>query len=379
MLLEKYTNDLYKCIRCGFCFDLSWLGQYRMCPINEIKGFQSYSAKGKLILAIALLEGKVEFNEDLSKHVFMCTDCGACEQNCFFSLELSNIFDALKADVVAHGLTMKEHASMLEKTRKYDNIFGQPHEKRLHWLSGEINKKAEAVYFVGCTTALARTRIAKANYEIMKHSDLDFTILKNEKCCGFPLLSIGQVETAKKLAEYNIQEIEKIGAQRVVFSCPGCYRMFKKEYPKLVGRLPFEAVHTTEIYEELMDNEDLVPKKKITRKVTYHDPCHLGRHIGLYEPPRKILEEIPGLMMTEMTRNREYAYCCGAGGGLPQAFPEISTSIAVNRLKEAEETGAQVLASSCPACSSNFMLARYRSKVKLDIRDVAELIVETLK
>jgi heterodisulfide reductase subunit D len=310
----------------------------------------------------------------------MCCDCGACEQNCFFSLELGNIFGALKEDVVARGFALKEHASVLEKAQRYDNIFGQSHEKRLQWLPERLKRKAETVYFVGCTTSLVRTRIAKANYEIMKHAGLDFTVLTDEKCCGFPLLSMGQTAFAKKAAELNVQEIEKTGAQRVVFSCPGCYRMFKKEYPKLVGQLPFEAVHTTELYEELIESGKVVPQKRIPLAVSYHDPCHLGRHMGVYEQPRKVLEQIPDLSLVEMTRNREYAYCCGAGGGnLPQAFPEISASIAVNRIKEAEATSAQALASACPACSSNFMLAKSRSKSKLEIKDVAELLAEALK
>lgn len=380
MRIETYRNAINKCIRCGFCLDLTGLGQFRMCPVNEVNGFQSYSAKGKLVLASALLDGRLKYNEEIVKHVFMCSDCGACEQNCFFFLELGDISSALKADLVERGLSMKDHMLMLQNAQKTDNIFGQPHEKRLQWLAEKPKKKGETVYFVGCTTSLARTRIAKANCNVMKSSGLDFTLLEQEKCCGFPLLSIGQTEFAKAFAKYNVEQIERTGAKRVVFSCPGCYRMFRKEYPKLLGPLPFEAVHTTELYEELLDEGQLTPKRKLSFAVTYHDPCHLGRHMNVYDSPRKILENIPGLKLVEMTRNRECAYCCGAGGGnLPQAFPEVAASIAVARLKEATKTDAQLLASACPACISNFMLAKKRSKTGIEIKDVAELVVETLR
>jgi len=379
MLIENYKNAINKCNRCGFCFDLTGLGKYRMCPVNDVKGFQSYSAKGKLILAAALMDGKLKLSEDVAKHIFACCDCGACEQNCFFSLELGNIFDALKADTVQQGIVLKDHALMVERVQESSNIFGQPHEKRFQYLRKK-QKKAETVYFVGCTTSLARTRIARANYDIMERASLDFTLLENEKCCGFPLLSAGQTELAKTFATRDVEEIEKVGAKRVIFSCPGCYRMFKKEYPRLVGRLPFEAVHTTELYEELLDREKLPLRKQLSSTVTYHDPCHLGRHMGVYESPRKILEHIQGLRVNEMTRNREHAYCCGAGGGnLPQAFPEVSTEIAVRRTLEAAETGAQTLVSSCPACSSNFMLAKRRLKSNMEVKDLAEIIIETLK
>lgn len=380
MTIETYENAMNKCNRCGFCFDLSGLGKYRMCPVNDVKGFQSYSAKGRLILAAALLDGKLKPSEDVSKHVFMCCDCGACEHNCFFSLELGNIFDALKAHTVQHGIVLKDHELMLDKVQKFDNIFGQPHKKRFEWLRQKPKEKAETVYFVGCTTSLARTRIAKANYNIMERAGLDFAVLENEQCCGFPLLSAGQTELAKTFAKRNVDEIEKLGAKKTVFSCPGCYRMFKKEYPKLLGQLPFEAVHTSELYGELLDSRKLLLKRQLSSTVTYHDPCHLGRHMGVYEPPRKILEQISGLRLSEMTRCREYAYCCGAGGGnLPQAFSEVSGDIAVKRMNEAVETKAQMLVSSCPACSSNFMLAKRRLNVNMEIKDLAELINETLE
>jgi len=376
MEIESFKNPIYKCNRCGFCFDLSGLGQYKMCPVNEVKGFQSYSAKGKLILATLILEGKIQLNEEALKHVFTCCDCGACEQNCFLSLELGSIFDALKRDLVAKRLVLKEHASMLDNAQRFGNIFGTSEKKR----HTDFSPKAETLYFMGCTTSLVRKRIARATCEALKQCGLDFTVLRNEKCCGFPLLSVGQTGPARELAQNAVKQIEETGAKRVVFSCPGCYRMYKKEYPKLVKQLPFETIHTTELFQELVDEEKLRFKRKLPFRITYHDPCHLGRHMGVYEPPRRTLAQIPSLTVLEMTRNKQYAYCCGAGGGnLPQAFPEISACIAINRMKEAEETGARMLVSSCPACSSNLMLAKSRSKSNLEIKDIAEVIVEALK
>lgn len=380
MKIETYRNAINKCIRCGFCLDFTELGKLRMCPVNDINGFQSYSAKGILVLASALLDGRLKYDEEIAKHVFMCSDCGACEQNCFFFLELGDISSALKEDAVERGLSMKEHVSMLHNVQKTGNIFGQPPEKRLQWFTEKPKKKAETVYFVGCTSSLARTRIARTNYKIMKSSGLDFTVLEREECCGFPLLSIGQIEPAKAFVKHCVEEIERVGAQRVVFSCPGCYRMFKKEYPRLFGSLPFEAIHSTELYEELLDSGKLVMKKEFPATVTYHDPCHLGRHMGVYEPPRKILEHVPSLKVIEMPRSRVNTYCCGAGGGnLPQAFPDISARIALKRTEEANNTGAQILTSACPACISNFMQANKRSSRKLVIKDISEVIGETLK
>lgn len=376
MEIESFKNPIYKCNRCGFCFDLSGLGQYKMCPVNEVKGFQSYSAKGKLILATSILEGKIHLNEETLKHVFTCCDCGACEQNCFLSLELGNIFDALKRDLTAKNLVLQEHASLLSNAQRSGNVFGLPTKTA----DTDLPRKAGMVYFMGCTTSHVRRRIARATSEVLKRCRLDFTVLRNERCCGFPLLSVGQTEPAKELAQQAVEQIEETGAKRVVFSCPGCYRMFKKEYPRLLKHLPFEAIHTSELYEELLDEGRLVFKKNLRFRITYHDPCHLGRHMGVYEAPRRTLAQIPGLKVVEMTRSRQYAFCCGAGGGnLPQAFPEISACIAIKRMKEAEETGARMIVSACPACSSNLMQAKSRTRSTLEMKDMAEVMVEALK
>ncbi len=221
--------------------------------------------------------------------------------------------------------------------------------------------------------------IAKSTIELLRKADVNFKLLgKDEWCCGSVLLRTGNIETAKDIAEHNIQVLNKADTTQVLTSCAGCYRTLKKDYEEMFGKQNFEIIHIVDFLGELVDEGKLkFPEVKI--KVTYHDPCHLGRHTNIYDTPRKILNSIPGLELVEMARNRKNARCCGAGGGVRSAFKELSDKMADERLKEAEETGAEVLTSACPFCTFALREAAKRNGSKMRVLDLPEFLVEIMK
>ena len=251
--------------------------------------------------------------------------------------------------------------------------------------------------------------MAIAAARIMNAAGVTFRILQDEEyCCGSPILRTGEIHTFQEFLNKNIDIIESKGIETVVFSCAGCYDTFKVDYP-LYRDYNFKVCHTVEFFNELLETGKLKLTKEIPLTATYHDPCHLGRNAeryeqwdgeevkliplisinippkpkrcgtyGVYESPRELLQKIPGLKLIEMERIKEYAYCCGAGAGVKSAFPEFALTTAITRIEEAEDTGAQVLTSSCPFCSTNLQDAINESGSKLKYYDINELLMMAL-
>ena len=206
-------------------------------------------------------------------------------------------------------------------------------------------------------------------------------ILEDEKCCGHDLLWTGDVEGFRKLAEHNAAIIKNAGAKKIVFSCPECYRTFKEDYPKYV-KIDCELQHISELLSDRIENDGLILREVKKKKVTYHDPCRLGRHLGVYDPPRKVIEAIPGIELVEMDRNGEESLCCGTS-----AFTNCdscSKQIRVERLLEAKSTGAEALITSCLKCQIHFkcaMVSKGKEKgpdVNIEVMDLAQLAASAL-
>ena len=199
------------------------------------------------------------------------------------------------------------------------------------------------IYFPGCMATFRQKKTAESTISLLKKAGVDFRVLGEEEwCCGSVLLRTGNPKLAKKVVSHNVDALKKAGATKVITSCSGCYRTLKKDYPEIAGALDFEVVHVTDFINELISGEKLkLNDKKV--KITYHDPCHLGRHTGSYDIPRNVLRKVPGVELVEMKRIRENARCCGAGGGLASAYKQLAAQIGDTRFAEAEATGADIV------------------------------------
>ncbi len=416
---QEYNQMIKRCLRCSIC---KWIPQLQIksqkyatiCPSIDMFNFHAYSAGGRIIIALALEMGRLKPSQEIMDIVYKCTECGGCAVSCKFlnTLEPLEIIVKLRERLVSLGYgPMPKQQQYIKSIKKKNNPYEEPHGKRLEWLSNDIkiDPNAKALYFVGCTSSYRRKEIAIATARIMNAANYSFKILNdNEFCCGSPILRTGDKDSFIEQVNKNIDIIEKEGIETIVFSCAGCYNTFKVEYP-LEREHNFKILHTTELFNELIDSSKLKLNNQVLQTVTYHDPCHLGRNsepyeewdgealqmmplvslnmpekpkrcgtYGIYESPRDILKKIPGINFIEMERIKEYSYCCGAGGGVKSAFPKFALQTAKTRIEEAEDTGAEIITSACPFCSTNLNDGIIEKGSNLRFYDISELLLMAL-
>jgi Fe-S oxidoreductase len=415
--VEEYRRQAKMCVRCTFCkfIDLNWVTSLRFsrqCPIDTRYSFNLYSPHGLLHSALEELDGKLEFTPKLLDALYKCTLCGACDARCKRNLDIEvlQVIENLRVRCVEQGKgPMPEHKKMAENVRKTKNEYGKPHEDRFKWLTQDVKlaKKADIVYFVGCNSAYQQPELARATARILKKTGTEFGLLDDEWCDGNYVLATGQVDLARELAEHNVKEIEKSGARTVLASSAECYKSLKVDYPKLLGKstedMPYTTLHITEYLDQLMKDGKLEFKKGLPMKVTYHDPCNLGRlsepwqewvpnyvrvipigkvwrrgDRGIYDPPRNILKGIPGIELVEMERSRSNAWCAGSCGGTALAFPDFALWTAGERLEEAQATGAEAIITSSPDVKEILTRAAKEKKVKMPIYDITEIILKVI-
>jgi heterodisulfide reductase subunit D len=233
------------------------------------------------------------------------------------------------------------------------------------------------LYFRGCVVREKLPSISNATEKILEIADIDYTVLDNESCCGSFLMRTGFKKDAEKVMKENLQDILATNEKTVLVSCAGCYNTLKNDYKALFD-VELNVVHTSELIKDLIDG-NRIQVKSTGKTVTYHDPCHLGRHSGIYEEPRDIIKTSADLV--EMVRNRERSRCCGAGSGVKSAFPELALDVADKRIQDAEETKAEILTTTCSFCILNLENALKKRKKENDdgsvlrIMDLTELIL----
>ena len=240
---------------------------------------------------------------------------------------------------------------------------------------------AAIIYFVGCVTGLYPQGhpIAQAMTELLTRAGADSTTLGDEEsCCGFPYLGLGLHAEAAQVAAHNVAAAIALGAQKIVTTCPSCYHVWRDVYPELLGEpLNLEVLHASELLARWVTSGaiELTP---LDERITYHDPCDLGRNSGVYDAPRRLLQAIPGVELVEMADHRENALCCGGGGNLEAVNPELAATIAARRLAQALETGARTLVTPCQQCKRTLANAARRAKARLKVLDLTEYLVRAL-
>ncbi|MHA1230822.1 MAG: (Fe-S)-binding protein [Candidatus Helarchaeota archaeon] len=381
--LDEIRKWVYACINCGSCRYLADVYD-DSCPSGVKFQLEPYYGGGKVWLAQYLLEGGGDFTESIIHKLYACPVCGNCAQQC--ELEISDyivdIIEGLRAEAVRRGKgPLPEQKSFAESIKAEHNPYKEKHADRLNWAANEIPQKdsAEILYFVGCTSSYRQKELAQKTVKILNKLGVDYMVSKDEWCCGSPLMRTGQLELVNDLIENNINLIKNTGAKTVITSCAGCYKTLKEDYPKFGSKLEgIKILHITQFLNNAIKDGKIKLEKEFNETITYHDPCHLGRHSGVFKEPRKVLKKIPGLNFIEMPRNKENAWCCGAGGGVKSGFKDWAVEIASERIKEAEGTGASILISSCPFCKTNLEDAIKATNSKLKFMDIVNLLAELI-
>ncbi len=380
MRLEEHRDQIYSCLRCGFCFDHFVGNGEKICPPYASYGYESYGARGKMALARALIDGVIEYDEQIAHRVFACTDCGACEEECFKYLSLGEIYAAMRQDLAEKGLVPEGLSSLTGPLEVDGNPYGKDRAKRMAWAPGtaRIGRTADVVLYAGCTPSYVRRGIARSAYAILEAAGIDFALLDEETCCGHPHIAMGRPDLAAEQLETNLVSIARSGAKTVVFACPGCLATFREEAPARLGKpLPFEALHLTEYLATSPAFAQLSLSKQ-SRIVTYHDPCTLGRRLGIYDAPRTAISAVPSSRRVEMPRTRERSFCCGNGAFVRYDHEALSVETEASRITEAVRTGADAILSACPACQIGLLDAARRQKAMIDVLDVLEWIAASL-
>lgn len=368
---KEILSAIYHCAKCKLCAissfhpDEEWLP---LCPSGEFYGYQAFYAPGRLEILREILEGEIsEPTEGLLKSVYTCTLCGACYEKCrrvsSVKIKLPELFEEMRKELVKKGWTLEAHKKIAEKIKDVHNPYGEKYEYKVN-----PDKNANVLYYLGCTARYRIPEIADSMLEIFDKLNMKYQVMNDEWCCGSILLRTGHVKDAKELMQHNLEEIKKSGASTVVFTCPGCLKAFKKDYPDM----GVELLHSTQFLSTRLSDMKL---SKLEMNVAYHDPCHLGRDLNVYDEPRAILKEIT--VVKKMKREKEEARCCGAGGGVKSAFDDFALWNAGERIKEMREAGAEALVSACPFCKRN--LKEAAEKDGTEVFDIVELVNRSLK
>lgn len=385
--LSDYYEMVWRCAKCAFCrnvfpSDTEDERFGRQCPPGERFRYESYFASGRNELTRRVIEGEQKLTERLRHILYTCTTCGACEEWCSATQGLYplKIIMALREHFTANGgEILPEHQQTIDNIQNSGNRLRRNNRDRTGWL-GQLpkptQKAVDAVYFVGCRSSFKRTEIAKSTHRILTEKlGLNVAFLADERCCGRPLIDIGKEETAAGLMAHNMEQIRKSGAKEVIFSCAECFHTFNST-EKYGFKKEFKTTHLAELLADAVD-AGTVKLKAAKRKITFHDPCYLGRHEGVYEAPRRVLCAIGDSELLEMPRNRKNAWCCGSGGGVQEAFNDYSQWIAKERLEEVKSIDADLLVTACPGCKNNLWAEARANRV--EILDMAELVNQLIE
>ena len=386
MGLKRVRDRIWTCASEGQCIGKGPTNPFGgpsaplgLCAPHEKFKSEDYSPRGRLYLCRLLNQNLIEPSDELVKVAYTDTTCGFCDEVC--TLKPLEAFRALREELIERGVPPPTpNRIQMENVRDKHNVFGAKPEDRSRWSQDlQLSKKGDVLYFAGCYASYRQPKTAIATIKILQVADIDVSTLGNEEwCCGFPLSWNGYRNLSTDLMKRNIDSIKDTGASTVVFSCAECYRTFKLDYKELLGRLPFQVVHFAEYAKDLMDKGKISLSEFKTR-VTYHDPCFLGRHLKIYDEPRKLIKNIPGIEFVEMERNGRWAFCCGSGGGIVQsAYPEFSGWSGRIRLTEAKKV-SDVLITACPKCVENLTIASTTEGINITIYDLPIFLDKVLQ
>jgi len=421
--LTDLEAEMKKCFRCSLCklVPLPTVVDSRFsdgCPASRVFHFHGYSGSGKSIMALAVVEGRIAVDQSLAAVTFACTTCGLCDTACKFIMEAERhvINMALREHIVDAGFGLATHRELIDNLSLHGHPHGARHAAHSPWADGVPLKTAPAqqapvLLLAGCHAAHDRdaARVARKLALLLQRAGVDFVTLgEDERCCGLPAYWTGHRDVFARTAADATAQFDATGVRTIVTVSGSCLGTLRSKVPQYARAPQAQVVHATEFLAPLIAAGKLPLTTRVERTVTYHDPCYLGRQseapqewngqyktthgcmtyadppkginrgvTGVFDAPRRILRAIPGLEFVEMPRIREYSFCCGGGGGVPEAFPELARQTALHRLDEAASVGAQCLVTACHHCRANLCAAQSGPGASaLPVVDIIDLLYE---
>ncbi len=377
--LDAYAEEIIRCNRCGFCL--------ATCPVYDVRRDEAIAPRGLLRLVRALYEGQLSPSANYAQRLFSCSLCGVCAPTCPSGVKVDAILQAAREDLAAREKLPAVLEELSRTVRASHHLVEEATRAPLAWAEDlphppkGLGSEADLAYFIGCVgAAFPEARSVPWSFaQVLERAGQRYGLLAGEEwCCGYPLLVNGQRDEAREMMAYNLEAVRSLGAERVVCTCASCYHVWAHIYPQEMGDLGFEVIHATQLLANLQA-EGKLTMKSLPCRVTYHDPCELGRVSGIYGAPRQVLAAIPDLTLVEMTLNQVNAFCCGEGGNLEAFDPELSRAVAGRRLAQAQATGAQILVTACARNKRALATATSRIGAPLQVLDIVELIEQATR
>ena len=381
--LPRIQKELAQCQMCGYCIDV--------CEAHRQTPWESVTARGKIYYLNQLdkagfgkmdkiLGRKVTLSPEFVDAMYKCTGCGNCEEICHAKIELVALWEKIRTWMARYGVApLPVHKKLEASIAKNGNPYGEPKSKRDAWWPEEVKRVTppDAVFFAGCTGSYRMQGIPQAAVKVLDRAGVSLNCLgENEVCCTSPLLRTGLDLQTLEAARETVTKADGIGAKDMIMSCSGCYKTVSSNFVEYYGKPGQNVYHITQYVDKLISTRKLALPNEFKAKITYHDPCHLGRHSKVFEEPRNILKKIKGVDFVEMERNRENSRCCGAGGGYKSAFNDFAVNIAAERIRDAEKVGAEIIATACPFCVLNLRAGAKKIGSKVKVMDITEILVQ---
>ena len=386
-LTWRQLIEIEACARCGEC--LVW------CPAYAQDPRESICSRGKLgslkrLVGTGLGEGA---RQDFLEGLYECSACGQCHIVCPVRINTHELWEQARESLVKAGIPQPEaQIKHLAAIREFNNSYAKSQAERglwaeKAWQAGLLRERvrlwkehrAPVLYFAGCTASFdpAMQAVAVQSARLLQEAEVDFSILgPDEPCCASKLRRMGAPDFGNE-ARRRIELFHDQGIGTIVVSCAGCFKGLHSDYPRILPG-SVQVLHLTEYLDRLMQEGRLKQRAEVPMRVTYHDPCHLGRHNQIYEEPRRVLTAVPGISLVEMRRHGPFSACCGMGGGLKLARPEIQKKMSAARVRQAEETGADAIVTPCQTCQMGLTTGAEAISSDMKVYHITEVLVRSI-
>jgi len=366
--MQELIEEIDKCIDCHTC-TLS-------CPIYAYTQKEIDAPYYRLQIARKIFN-REKISSDEFQSIYNCPKCEKCQVTCPSEIKIVKVIGKAREELFNQGYELLAgHQGLRDGIlQRKNSVKGDP-ERLLEYLpeNFEFDETASTLYYAGCLPGYFMKEIANSSVQILKKIGIPFKVIKDEICCGSPLMDLGDVASAKKFFEENLEIFKAHGVKELIVSCSGCYRCFTKFYPEVLGK-SIKVRHIVDVIADAL-KAGKIQFKKLSEKVIYHDPCHLSREFGKYDAPREILKKAAELV--EFLNNRQAADCCGADSAVRAGFKELSVQVALKRVDQAVGR-ADSLVTSCPFCTFNLNYARRKNNRNIEIQYLTTFLLKVLE
>jgi Fe-S oxidoreductase len=368
-MLKRFHKEIEYCTYCPKLCRFS-------CPVGNASCNETYTPWGRQTLLHLIGEGAVPWDRETANAVYKCTTCMLCREYCDHEIEVPPVMHSARAEAVKRKINPQETVEFLNFFKEQHNPFGDNLSARLRTIlpASLFNPDAQVVYFAGCSLIYNYPQTIKNTFRLLEVMDINYVACYGAEtpCCGVPLYDLGQMDGFKENAAKLGQALSK--AKVIVTGCPSCAWALKVRVPEAGVTLTDRIYHITEFLAPLVEEGKLPVRRPFSRKIIYHDPCYLGRYLGVYDAPRKLLNEVCREPLVEFSWNQKHGYCCGGGGGISTTNPGLAREIARERLREVQEGEKKTLTTACPTCLRTFQKADER----LDAMDVIDVLARCI-